>query len=241
MSAKPSSAILLTAATPWESKPLAKALGLRPDGPGLWRGSLGERRGVLLETGIGGPNASAALDRAFGTANGSTPGLLVSAGLCGSLQADVRPGDLVMDVHGSPLGLALSARPAAERAGVTLHMGAVADADHVLTASEKKALASKVRAAAVDMESAAVRSWAERRGSAFVAVRAVLDGLGDEAPASAPEDGSLGAALRFAAGHVSELPLLIATGWKARRGMDALGRFLSHYLGDLDEHAEAAE
>lgn len=233
--------ILLTAATPWESRPLAKALGLLPDGPGLWRGSLGERRGVLLETGMGGPKAGAALDRVFGSANGSTPGLLVSTGLCGSLQEDVRPGDLVMDVHGGPLGLALAAHPAAKRAGVTLHMGAMADADHVLTPAEKRALAAKVRAAAVDMESAAVRAWAERRGSAFLAVRAVLDGLADEAPAAAPADGSFGAALRFAAAHWSELPRLAATGWRARRAMDALARFLSIYLGDLDEHAEAAE
>jgi nucleoside phosphorylase len=234
-------AVLLTAATPWECRPLAKALGLLPDGPGLWSGSLGARRGVLLETGMGGPAASAALDRVFGTANGSTPGLLVSTGLCGALLPELKTGDLVVDVHGGPAAFALAAFPAAKRAGVTLHIGAVADADHVLTSAEKRALGAKVRAAAVDMESAAVRAWAARRGSAFVAARAVLDGLGEDAPSAAPEDGSFAAALRFAASHWSELPLLMATGWKARRGMDALGRFLSEYLGDLDEHAEAAE
>lgn len=233
--------VLLTAATPWEARPLAKALGLLPDGPGLWRGTLGAYRGVLLETGMGAVASTAALERVFGTANGSTPGLIVSAGLCGSLQPDVRPADVVVDAHGGPLHFAVSAPPAAKRAGVTLHMGSIADADHVLSATEKKALAAKVRAAAVDMESAAVRAWAERRGSAFVAARAVLDGLTDEAPSEGPSDGSLGASLRFAASHWAQLPGLLATGWRARRGMDALGRFLSHYLGDLDEHAEAAE
>lgn len=232
---------LLTAATPWEASPLAKALGLLPDGPGLWRGTLGAYRGVLLETGMGAAASTAALDRVFGNANGSTPGLIVSTGLCGSLQADVRPADVVVDAHGGPLHLAVSAPPAAKRAGVTLHMGAIADADHVLSVAEKRALAGKVRAAAVDMESAAVRAWAQRRDSAFVAARAVLDGLDDEAPSEGPADGSLGASLRFAAAHWARLPNLLAAGWRARRGMDALGRFLSIYLGDLDEHAEAAE
>lgn len=232
-------AVLLTAATPWESRPLAAALGLLPDGPRLWRGVLGARRGVLLETGMGGARTRAALERAG--SNGSPPGLVVSAGLCGALQADVRPGDLVLDVHGGPLELALAAGPAAKRAGVTLHMGALADADHVLSPAEKRALAGTVRAAAVDMESAAVRAWAEGRGAAFVAARAVLDGLEDQAPASAPRDDSWGAALSFAVRHWSALPRLAAAGWRARRGMDALGRFLSIYLGDLDEHADASD
>ncbi|TBR20866.1 hypothetical protein EPO15_11855 [bacterium] len=231
------SAVLLTAATPWESRPLAKALGLLPDGPGLWRGTLGARRGILLETGMGGPAAAAALERVFGKANGSTPGLIVSTGLCGALQPELRPGDLVVDVHGGPAELALAAPAAAKKAGVTLHIGAVADADHVLTAAEKRALAGKLRAAAVDMESAAVRLWAGGRGSDFLAARAVLDALAEDAPSQAPEGGSFAAALRFAAAHWTKLPRLAATGWRARRGMDALGRFLSVYLGDLDEHA----
>lgn len=233
--------VLLTAATPWESRPLAKALGLLPDGPRQWRGVLGARRGVLLETGMGAGAAAAALERAFGKANGSAPGLIVSAGLCGALLPELKPGDLIVDVHGGPVELALAAAPAARRAGVVLHIGAVADADHVLSPPEKRALGVKLRAAAVDMESAAVRAWAEGRGAAFVAARAVLDGLEDQAPASAPRDASFGAALRFAVRHWAALPRLAAAGWRTRRGMDALGRFLSHYLGDRDEHAPAAE
>ncbi|MBI3297418.1 MAG: hypothetical protein HYZ75_04600 [Elusimicrobia bacterium] len=233
-------ALVLTAATPWEARPLARALGLVTDGPGLWRGTVGSRRSILVETGIGAAAAASAMERVFGSANGHTPGLAVSTGLCGALQPGLKPGDLVLDVHGAPVELALAAKPAAERAGVALHIGAIAHADHVLRPEEKRALGVKERAAAVDMESTAVRAWAEGRGSVFVAARAVLDSLEDTAPSSAPDGNTFPDLLRYAAAHWRELPHLAMTGLRTRAAMDALGRFLAIYLGEDHEHAPEA-
>ncbi|MDE2290934.1 MAG: hypothetical protein KGL53_02530, partial [Elusimicrobia bacterium] len=62
-----------------------------------------------------------------------------------------------------------------------------------------------------------------------------LDALDESAPDAAPEGERLPDLLRFAAAHWSQLPRLAAAGWKTRRAMDALGRFLSEYLqGDWD-------
>lgn len=234
------STLVLTAATAWEARPLARALGLLPDGPALWRGSVGARRAVLVETGMGSASTAAALERVLGTANGGTPGLAVSTGLCGGLQPGIKSGDLVLDVHGAPLEFALAARPAAERVQVPLHIGAIADADHVLLPAEKRALGAKARAAGVDMESAAVRSWAAGRGSVFLAVRAVLDALEDSVPTLAPQDDTAFGLLRYAASHWAELPHLALTGLRAKRAIDGLGRFLAEYLGETNEHVPEA-
>lgn len=221
--------VLIAVATPWESRPLAKSLGLSPDGPGLWRGLSGGFRATLLETGIGPAAAAGALER-HAASNGKPPSLVVSAGLCGALQPGLRPGEVVLDARGAPLWLAKNAQPAAERAGVILHLGAVASADRVLDPAEKRALGDSQRAAAVDMESSAVRVWAEARSADFVAARAVLDAVGESAPNAAPEGEDTRSLLRFLAAHWTELPLLLRTGWRARRAMDALGRFLPEYL-----------
>lgn len=234
----PSSA-LLCAATPWEARPLAAALGLAPDGPGRWSGSAGRRRVALLQTGMGAPAVKTALERAYGSANGSTPALLVSTGLCGALQPGLRTGDVVIDLHGAPLELARPALPAAERSGVRLHVGTFAHSDAVLSPSQKRALGEKTRAAAVDMESAAVRGWAESRGAAFLTARAVLDPVDRAAPSAAPDGEGFAELLRFLWAHAAELPNLVATGWGARRAMDALGRFLPEYLGDDADDAAA--
>ncbi|MBI5596939.1 MAG: hypothetical protein HY928_12680 [Elusimicrobia bacterium] len=226
------SAILLCAATPWEARPIARALGLLAERPALWTGTVGVRRAALLETGIGAAAAKTALERAYGLANGSTPALVLSTGLCGALQPGLRTGDIVMDLHGAPLDLARRALGAAERGGVRLHVGSFAHADRVLSPADKRALGLRTRAAAVDMESAAIRSWAETRGSGFLTARAVLDALEQTAPSSAPDGEDLRDILSFLWRHAGEVPALVAAGLGARRAMDALGRFLAEYLGD---------
>lgn len=224
----PPERVLLAVATPWEARPLARALGLCAAGPRAWQGAAGGRDVVLLETGMGRARVEAAL---AGVGDAPVPfALVVSAGLCGALQEGLEAGHLVFDGHGAPLELVQAALPAAERARARLSFGALAEARSVLSPAEKRALAAVQRAAAVDMESAAVRDWAAARGKDFLAVRAVFDALGESAPAEAPEDASLGASLRFAARHWRSLPRLAAAGWRSSRAMDALGRFLAEYL-----------
>lgn len=235
-----SSAVLLCAATPWEARPIARALGLLPERPALWTGTVGVRRAALLETGMGAAAVKTALERAYGSANGSTPALVLSTGLCGALQPGLRTGDVVLDLHGAPVELARPALAAAQRCGVQLHIGAFAHSDSVLSPGQKRALGLRTRAAAVDMESAPIRAWAQSRGSDFLTARAVLDSLEQSAPSAAPEGDGLGDILRFLWRHAGEVPSLLAAGLGTRRAMDALGRFLPEYLGDDDADAGQA-
>ena len=233
------SSILLCAATSWEARPLAAALGLLPDHPGRWSGSVGSRRAALLQTGMGPSAAKASLERAYGSANGSTPALILSTGLCGALQPGLATGDIIIDLHGAPQEMALCAFSAAGRAAVRLHAGAFAHSDRVLTPEQKRALGNSTRAAAVDMESRAIREWAAPRGATVLTVRAVLDPLEGAVPSAAPDGEGFLELCRFALSHAAQLPLLIAAGLGTRRAMDALGRFLPEYLGD-DADAAAA-
>ena len=113
---------------------------------------------------------------------------------------------------------------------VPLHLGAFHSAERVLGPSEKKAIGLEHRSAAVDMESATLRSWAEAKGATFVGVRAVFDALGERAPEAGPADASAAAALRFAAEHWGELPRLLRLWPRQVRGMSRLGNFLARWF-----------
>ncbi len=208
---------------------MAKAMGLLPASPGVHRGFIADRRVTMLLTGMGADAARGALER-HAASNGKPPVLAVSAGLCGALQPGMSSADVVVDAREAEARWASAALRTSDRVRVPVHMGAVTSSLAVLGPDEKLALGKSERAAAVDMETAAVRAWASGRGVEFLAVRAVLDAVGESVPTAAPEGGSLSAVGRFLAGHWTELPLLLLTGWRARRAMDALGRFLPEYL-----------
>lgn len=230
--------ILVTAATPWESRPLAKALGLTAAGPRLYRGVLAGRAVWLLETGMGAAPAAAAL-AGLKDPNGDGPlELVVSSGLAGALQPGIASGELVCDPHGGPVALARAARAAAESFGIPLHMGTALCAERVLGPEEKRRLGDRRRALAVDMESAAVRAWCEKRGTAFAVLRAVLDPVDERLPAGVPDGPGLWPALRFAAAHAGELPLLARLGWRQRRALRRLASVLRAVLeADLGEES----
>ncbi len=82
---------------------------------------------------------------------------IVSTGFCGALDPALRVGDIVQN------GIVCSDRVA-------------------VTAAEKAALREKTGAAAVDMESAAVKRKAEEWGVPFRSVRAVSDVAGEDLP-----------------------------------------------------------
>jgi nucleoside phosphorylase len=224
--------IVLTAATPWESEPLRRAWGLVPGPhPRTWGGKAAGKDVLLVETGMGAERCAAALAAlpAFPVE------LAVSSGLAGSLQEGVRSADLVADPHGAPLAVLEAVREAAAAAQAPLHLGRMVSSSRVLTEpAQKRALGENRRALAVDMESAQVRLWAGERGASFLALRAVLDELGDRLPADAPAAAGAAAALRYAAAHWRELPLLLRLGVRQRRAMARLALVLGKLLERLE-------
>lgn len=227
--------IIVTAATRWEATPLEKTLKHFPDIR-------------LLKTGMGPVNARQAVERLV--LNGSAlrdepyslpavPGAysrpaltVISSGLAGALQPDVRCGDLVADFREAPLELLQSARSTAERLKMPLHLGAFISAERVLKSAEKREHGIKNRALAVDMESGALREWTKAHGGTFMAVRSILDELDDDLPDDVPGEGAV-EALRFAARHWKKIPKLAALGLRQRRAMKRLTTFLEAWLKTL--------
>lgn len=222
--------IVVTAATRWESEPLARLWGLSPSTPGLLRGEAAGRKVALVETGIGAEKTREALRR-LGVEKVS---VVLSAGLAGALQPGMRRGDIVLDLRGGPIERAEAARAIASRLGLALHMGAVASSERVLAApAAKRALGLERRAAAVDMESAAVREWAASRGAEFLAVRVVLDELGDRLPEGVPEGDGPAELARYALARWKDIPLLLSLGLRQKRAMSSLARFLGELAPEL--------
>ena len=219
--------VLLTAATKWEAEPLAKGLGLSPSGENRWQGTVGGRAVTLLKTGMGAQKTTAALDASIVAGDYQ---LLLSAGLCGAMQHDVRPGDIVADPHEVELELVIPMRETAQAMKLPFHFGRILLTNIILGPAAKRKLGAEHRAAACDMETQAIRRWAHGTPLAVIGVRAVLDGLDDELPSDAPEGEDAASLARFALSNPARLPGLLRVGWRSGRAMTSLTRFLKSYL-----------
>lgn len=109
---------------------------------------------------------------------------LVSFGVAGALNADLRPGDLVLPdaIHaGTQLPVNIIWRDRLQNllpADITVRNGVLANSDVPLTgAKAKQDLAQTTSACAVDMESGAIAAVAAAAGIPFIAVRAIIDPL----------------------------------------------------------------
>jgi nucleoside phosphorylase len=188
---------------------------------------------------MGAINATAALDRCGRFDPGSANAVLISAGFAGALQPGLATGDIVFDPLEAPVSLAQGARETAEELGVKLHMGKIHSVDRVLTAKgAKRELGESLRAAAVDMETASIATWACERGATPLGIRVILDEVDDPLPEEAPEDASFSAGLRYALSRPTQIPLLIALGIRQKRAMSVLVRFLEVYLKRIPSYIE---
>lgn len=224
----PQTPILITAATKWEARPLADALNLEPAGEDRFEGVVGGRRVVLLKTGIG---AIKTADKLAGF-NGNEWLLAISAGLCGSMQEDVRRGHVIADVREVELDFVGPLKETATRLSTPFHFGKILHTNIVLKPAAKFALGVEQRAIACDMETAAVRRWTDGK-IPTIAVRVVLDEVHEEIPSDAPEGEDAASLARYALSHASSLPALIRTGWRSARAMKTLSRYLTAYLEAL--------
>lgn len=224
--ALPKTPVLITAATKWEANPLAITLSLSPSGEGRWEGAVAGRKVVLLRTGIGAKNAADALGKGFVP---SDFGLAISAGLCGAMQPEAKTGHLVADAREADLDLVKPLRETALSLGIPFHFGRILHTNIVLQPAVKKALGAEQRAVACDMETASLRRWADGKTDA-IAVRVVLDEMGETLPSDMPEGEDFVSLAKYAAAHVSIMPSLINTGMRSARAMKTLSRFLKTYL-----------
>lgn len=133
--------------------------------------------GAVLRTGMG----RARSERAAASLSARRPGAIAVAGVCGSLDPRLVPGDVVVasELRGAGAPRVLeSAKPLAralEARGFTVHIGPVHSTDHLAREREQAELAAS-GAIAVDMESAWLARLAD--SAPFAVLRVVSDGPG---------------------------------------------------------------
>lgn len=172
--------------------------------------------------------------------------VLVICGFAGGLAADLTPGSLLIarDVRDITTGDAYTVDPdLAARAeflalpGISIRRGTLATAGRVLTtAAEKRDWADRMPADAVDMETSGAVRAAEAQGVAWLAVRAITDGVNDDFPfdfnALADADGNVrrGRVVAAALTHPWKIPALIRLGARSSLAARNLATFLESFL-----------
>ncbi|GAA4159003.1 5'-methylthioadenosine/S-adenosylhomocysteine nucleosidase [Gryllotalpicola daejeonensis] len=158
---------------------------------------LGDRTAVLLRSGIGFANATAAAAYAFYTLGADVP--VISAGTAGGLAAGVEVGHVIVgsryvnlnadatafgyvlgQVPGMPADYAadavLAERALAAGGDLAVQPGAIGSSETFVTATRALGLRESFPdIVAVDMETAALAQFAHTHGQRFVSVRAISD------------------------------------------------------------------
>jgi len=235
-------------ATRAEARPLWMALCSTARAPRLSdsvaRTELQDREVVLVTTGMGPAHAEAAACRLF---DGVPGAVAISVGVSAGLDPQLRSGDLIVADQVSfyrrsaeaarafscDSELKESAVSGVRRSGDRYRLGPIVTVDQiVLTAKEKRELAARSGALAVDMESAAIAAAAAARSVPFLAIRAILDPVemdlriafdqfldhrGEPRPASLA---------RYLFAHPLALISLVGLGLRTRAACRRLGRLL---------------
>ncbi len=218
-------------------------------------GSLGGQRIVLVASGMGRGRTRHA---ATTLVEGFSPSTLLSTGLAGALQPDLRPGEIILGeqildqtssdpcpLPSSPLLLRL-ARETAEALEIPYRQGTLLTSARILIEPEEKRGAGRSGALAADLESAAVAQIAFQARLPFLAIRVVSD----------TSDQRLGMdfnRLTGRKGEVSPLKVLLTllacpkvgpSLWRLKEtsgaALRALAPFLLHFLSWLPLEADAS-
>jgi adenosylhomocysteine nucleosidase len=142
---------------------------------------------LVLETGVGAARTERVLKWLFDTPKLGVvpyrPKLVLSAGFAGSLNADYRVGDVILaseviDENGHGVQTTWPERLPEGEWRPPLHRGRIVTVSQVAaTPDQKRVLADKHGAIAVDMESATVARWCAEHRMPFTTVRAISDDL----------------------------------------------------------------
>ena len=174
---------------------------------------------------MGAQAAGTALSRIDGS-----PSLIISTGFAGALQPDLRTGDIIAE----ELSFCPAAIAALSRGNIHHHAGSIAHSNKVLTEpGEKLALGRSTGALAVDMESSAIRAWAQERGLAALALRVILDEAGRALPRSLPTGEDAFSLACYAALNPLSWPRLAALWPLQRRAAAALTATMRAFLEAL--------
>jgi adenosylhomocysteine nucleosidase len=173
---------------------LADRAALGIDGLRGFRGRLGSAEIVGIATGLGIRRAADTARRALQTF--AAADLVIATGLAGALSEELQPGDLVLgdclllDDECPGLAPATIAIPPGDlarfKAALEAHplkfaTGTILTAAQILKdGAAKRTARATTGALAVDMESAAIATEADRCGMRFACVRAVLDTVDEE-------------------------------------------------------------
>ncbi|MBI1314166.1 5'-methylthioadenosine nucleosidase [bacterium] len=189
-------------------------------------------RVAVVEAGMGFVRARKATSALI---DGHSPDWVLSCGFSGALLPEMQIGQIVMansivDQHGQELRQTLNA--ASNPAG-GLYVGRILTADEMIrTVDEKRELAEKHGAIAVDLESLAVAQIARERHKNFMAIRVISDDMSADLP---PEVlsvvGSTGA-IRFGAalGSLVKRPESAKEMWHLRGNAKAAAESLATFL-----------
>jgi adenosylhomocysteine nucleosidase len=177
--ADPGKVLVLVAVEP-ELRSVERALGTARAG-GRVRGRLSGVEVVAVQIGMGGGAREAIAQE--------RPGLVVSCGFAGGLDATLSPGDLVLGTAvrgagGDSLAAPESPRAAAAVAldGLRCLQGELVCTTLVAASPEEKRTLAGSGALAVDMESYGVARAAVEAGVPWLALRAIVDPLGSALP-----------------------------------------------------------
>jgi adenosylhomocysteine nucleosidase len=227
-------AILVLTAVELEARALARALSL-PSLPSLSFPAFG--RGTLRVASVG-LRAGLLGSRWSALVSASDRPLVVSAGVCGGLDPDLRVGDLVLpDAVVSDSGLCLhvtasGAQRAAAARDAGARRGVMATVSRTVSTPEAKAaLRASTGAAAVDMESAPILEAAAAHGCSSIVVRAVSDDARETLPgelmAMVGADGSIRLGRILALARPSILRRALGLRRSTRRALESVAGSLA--------------
>ena len=195
-------------------------------------GRYDEIRVAAVETGLGFARARQAT---LALLDAHSPPWVISCGFSGALLPEMRVGHIVMadsivDTHGHELTVDVNMLGDPEKG---LHVGRVVTVDTIVRAiAEKKTLAEKFSAIAVDMESLAVAQVCQEQNRRFLAVRAISDDMSADLPPEvlsvmgATGTVRLGAAL----GAVWKRPGSVKQMWRLREAAHLAAERLAGFL-----------
>jgi adenosylhomocysteine nucleosidase len=209
---------------------------------GAWQ----KKQIVVAECGVGQKAAAQATADVIAL---HQPQWVVSAGFAGALVEELPRGhmlmpDVIVDEEGSEssVGFNLSAEALAQ--SPKLHVGKLLTVNEVVrTAEQKRALAERYQAVAVDMETAAIARVCREQKTRFLSIRIISDALDDELPLEIEalmQPGTLARKAGRLAGALWNRPSSVKDMWQLREDAikyaDRLAKFLRGVLPQLPGH-----
>lgn len=227
-------------ATGWEAtafeRRLAGAITVKGRDFAVRQGGMQGRGVVVVRSGAGRKAAERATELLI---TGHRPRWILSAGLAGGLQDEVKRGDIVMPnlllgEEGQRLAVDFQ-MPADElAANPQVHVGSLVTVDRVVArAVEKRELGARHSALAVDMETLAVAEVCRRQKQRFLAVRVISDPVDEELPVEVERlvmKKTLARQIGATAGTIFRRPSIVKDLWRFRETAMTCSERLAKFL-----------